>query len=450
MNTFDVFDTLLARRYLTNNALLQQMETEFSIPGLALARTQADTGTRSLAEIYDHLVATGIIPARLRRTILKREIELEIDNVFPVAQNLQRVAHGDILISDMYLPASAILQMVRSVGLDKQVTLYQSNADKHTGAVWKKFRHYSGVHLGDNKHSDYTMPVQAGINAEHFSPATEPTGIEASLVNNGFIHIGLLSREIRLSSIPKFKDHFELACDFNLPLLFIMAEMIHRQYGERNIVFLGRDCQLLHRLYNAYYDLSYYLPFSRKVAYNQPEDAVKYLYTHAPENPLFVDISSTGGTWAKLQSDIDILVAIYSDKTYYTPDRPVLPKNFKYLTTSNEIGATNLMLEIMNCGDHGHLESIQIHQDQLLEAHFALPELPAELISEVHLPVSRAVQLAKFYKQNIRKEMAKLSDRQLVQGLSQLAGFICSRQDLLQSHQTLLSKESVYIAQICQ
>jgi hypothetical protein len=453
MNSFDVFDTLLARRYISNDAILNQLARHFALTNFVEARKTADNGFRSLAEIYDHLVLQGVVPASVRDAILKREIEMEIENVFPVAQNLARVQHGDILISDMYLPASAILQMVRSVGLNKQVTLYQSNADKSNGAVWRKFSHRPELHLGDNQKSDFNVPVQHGFNAEHFSPATEPSTIENNLISNGFVHLGLLTREIRLRNTPTFKDHFDLACDYNLPLLFVMAECIHRQYADRNIVFLGRDCQLLHRIYNAYYDLSYYLPFSRKVAFNQPDDAIQYLHTHAPENPLFVDVVSTGGTWAQLQSDIDILVMVYLDDGWiYTQQRPVLPKGFKYLTKTSEIGKTNLLLEVMNCGDHGHLEKIHIHQDQLMQAHFSSPELPPELIADIHRPVAQAVSLAPIYKAPLREEMHKFSENQLIQAFTQLTSFICSKTDLPQAHpaiyQPYFAKEQNYVHEI--
>lgn len=448
MNSFDVFDTLLARRHITSEPIWHQMEQELEAPGFVQARKEADTGSRNLYEIYDILVAQAIIRPEQRNSSINREIELEIDVCFPVQKNLDRVNHGDILISDMYLPASAILQLVRSVGLDKQVTLYQSNGDKSQGTVWPKFAgSHTGLHLGDNRRSDYETPTAADIRAEWFSPATEFTTVERELFDI-LANTALLSRECRLrTNAGQYEDYFNLAVDANLPLLFVLAEMLHRKYPNRNLVFLGRDCQLLHKIYSEYYGVSYYLPFSRKVAYDQSIDAVKYLRTHAPEYPIFVDISSTGGTWAALNADIDVVVAIYSDQAYYTATKPTLPAGFNYLTTNSQIGQTNLLLEVMNCGDHGHLNSIYNYKDNLFKANFAEPELPAELIKVLHKPVSDAVALSSIYKESIRHELSTISDDNLISLFGQLAGLICIQQPLLDQLKEFTEKETAYLGQ---
>jgi hypothetical protein len=448
MNSFDVFDTLLARRHITSDPIWHQMEQELEAPGFVQARKAADTGSRNLYEIYDILVAQAIIRPEQRNSSIKREIELEIDVCFPVQKNLDRVAHGDILISDMYLPASAILQLVRSVGLDKQVTLYQSNGDKSQGTVWPKFGgSHAGIHLGDNRRSDYETPTAAGIRGEWFSPATEFTYLEQELFKK-LANVALLSRESRLrTNAGQYEEYFNLAVDANLPLLFVLAEMLYRQYKGRNLVFLGRDCQLLHKIYSEYFEVGYYLPFSRKVAYDQSIDAVKYLHTHAPEYPIFVDISSTGGTWSTLNTDIDVVVAIYSDVAYYTATKPALPPNFKYLTTNSQIGQTNLLLEVMNCGDHGHLNSIYNYRDNLFKANFAEPELPADLIKLLHKPASDAVALSAIYKDAIRHELDATSDEDLVTLFGQLANVICSQQVLLEQLKEFTEKETAYLGQ---
>jgi hypothetical protein len=433
MNSFDVFDTLLARRYITSDPIWQHIETEFSLPNFMHKRKAADTGSRSLYEIYDALVAQGDIPVELRNRLIQREIELEISIAIPVQKNLDRVQHGDILISDMYLPASAILQLVRSVGLDKQVTLYQSNGDKSNGSVWPKFKTIKpGFHLGDNHRSDYVSPTNAGINGEWFNP--------------GLCNIALLAREIRLKNNFQDSRYFDLANNINLPLLFILCELLNR-HTDKNIVFLGRDSQQIHRLYNAYYGVSYYLPFSRMVAYNQPADALSYLKTHAPESALFFDLSSTGGTWEKLQGNIDITVAVYSDETYYTPNRPELPAGFRWITKNSEIGATNLMLEVMNCGDHGHLNRIDVQDGKLMQAHFGEPELPVSLINAIHKPVKDAVQLSTIYKDGIRAELQAMSDDRLIKNLGILSQVICQRYDLLTEMKEFLEKETTYLEQ---
>lgn len=442
MNSFDVFDTLIARRTVTTHWVWEQLEKEFGIPGFASQRPIPDDGTKTFLEVYQTLVANGVISADLLQPLMDREVELEIEHSYPIQENMDRVADGDMLISDMYLPGATILQMVRAAGLNRQVTIYQSNADKGKGIVWKELmQNPPALHLGDNHLTDYQQPLAHGIRAELY-PGTQLNELEKSLQV-----IGLLTREIRLrNNVTDFKEYFDLACSVNLPLIFVMAEQIHRRAGNRPIVFLGRDCQLLWRVFNAYYRTAHYLPFSRKVAYNQPELAAEYLKGHSLSNSIFVDISSTGETWTHMSKfgNFDMLSVIYSD----SEDRPYLPASFSYITKNSVCGQTNLVLEIMNCGDHGHLDSLEKLGNRLIKANFAETELPEGVIAATHYPVYDAVDLAKFYKVQIRQLLNNLTDQNLAAWFNQLSATICSQMGMLTNLEEFHEKETVYHEEI--
>ena len=138
MKSFDVFDTLIARRYVTTGRIWKLMSEEFELPNFEKERPIPDDGTRTFREIYDQLALRRLIPAELKHVLMRREIQLEIQNAYPIKENIDRVSDGDILISDMYLPGVVILQMVRAAGLTKQVTIYQSNSNKGSGIVWRE------------------------------------------------------------------------------------------------------------------------------------------------------------------------------------------------------------------------------------------------------------------------------------------------------------------------
>lgn len=444
MNSFDVFDTLLARRYITVDPVLDHIERITGIAGFKAARIGADTGGRSFDEIYQAMVDQGIIPQDRKAELMQQEIDLEISTAIPVRKNLDRVQHGDILISDMYLPAHVILRMVRAAGMDKQVTLYQSNGDKRNGSVWGKFKTIRpDIHLGDNKHSDCDSPNAAGMNGEWFHPATEMVEAENLIASHRLAHLSLLMREIRLGL--NGPDVTELACSANLPLLFILCEWLHR-IETRDIVFLGRDCFLLEKIFSTYYRTGYYLPFSRKVAFAQTEDATNYLKTHSPPNAILFDISSTGGTWEKV--NLNVKVAIYSDKFFYTETRPQIGSNFTWLTTNSEIGDTNLVLEILNCADHGHLSRIDVQEGKLMQTHFDEPEMPASMVADIHAPILEAVRLHPHYKSSIRAELAALDDHTLRGLFKILLSRICLRTDILKNNPLFVDKENDYLKDI--
>jgi hypothetical protein len=447
MNSFDVFDTLIARRTLTTHYVWEQLEKEFNILGFAKQRPVPDDGSKSFLEIYQALVNNGFIPSDLMKPIMDREVELEIEHSYPIQENMDRVADGDLLISDMYLPGSIILQMVRAAGLNRQVTIYQSNADKGKGIVWKKLLpNPPNLHLGDNEHTDLNQPRTYGISAELCNQHI-PSQVEKFLLNNDLRNLGFLVREVRLrNSIDSYKEYFNLSCQVNLPLIFIMLEQLHRKHKDRPIVFLGRDCQLMWRIYNSYYGTAYYLPFSRKVAYNQPELAAKYLKLHVPTNGVLVDISSTGETWTFMSNygDFDIQAVIYSDDV----SRPYLPNTFSYLTKNSECGQTNLVLEIMNCGDHGHLDSLTDLGENLIKTNFANTELPFEIIQAVHTPMYDAAELSQYYKVAIREELNRKSDEALKTMFATFSSTICAQQNLLTTLKEFHKSETIYHEEI--
>lgn len=444
MNTFDVFDTLLARRSITTHEVWDRMAKEFNLPEFGRLRPIPDDGSLSFDGIYNALVNNGSIPSGMKSILMKREIELEIENSFGIQENLDRVQDGDILISDMYLPASVILQMVRAAGLNRQVTIYQSNADKGNGRVWRELKLKPTIHLGDNIHTDFNIPKNHGFNVELYT-GSEFTTAERYLSDNKFNKIARLCREIRLTNIIT-TDYFKLANQLNLPLLFVTIEQLRRSIGDRPIVFLGRDCQLMWRLYNAYFGTAFYLPFSRKVAYNHSDVAAQYLRSHSPENGVFVDISSTGETWTHMSKfgRFDVKSVIYSD----SEDRDYLPNTFSYITTNSVCGQTNIILEIMNCGDHGHLNSLTPIGNGFISAEFAEPELPFEVVEHIHTPIYDAVDLVQFYKDSILTELAAVTDEELCKMFNVLSSSICSHTGILSLLPLFTKREDEYHEQI--
>ena len=432
MNSFDVFDTLIARRFITSHIIWETIASEFDDSDFVARRISADNGQRSLEEIYD---AFGGLNSQMAR-----EIELEINSAFPVTKNFEKVKNGDVLISDMYLPGWVIMQMLRNAGFDKQVTIYQSNGDKSSGRAWERIK--PDQHLGDNLHSDVTMPSKMGISAIHYE-GTHLTHHEQQIYQQGFRVVALLMRELRL----RCQEHefTQVAHQYTIPMLFCFAELVHRRKNEHPVVFLGRDCYLLGRLYNHYYDTSTYLPFSRTLAYKDAQNAIDYLRTQSPPDALYVDLSSTGATWSFLSSyaDLNVLVGIYSDKFFYTKEKPVLPKYFNYLLANSQFGDTNLILEAFNCANHGHIKEFKNWQ-----ATFAEPELPDWLVAQIHEPVNQAITLSKHYKDILRQELASKSEKDLLRVFGDMALMISNQEQLRLRLQLFLEKENQYLGEL--
>src|SRR5262245_20114646 len=97
VNSFDVFDTLIARRGGDPRSVLDALEARAGRPGLAAARLAADRrlGARgqpyTLRDIWHEVRrALGLADADADR-LLDLEVRLEHDAVIPVVENLALV-----------------------------------------------------------------------------------------------------------------------------------------------------------------------------------------------------------------------------------------------------------------------------------------------------------------------------------------------------------------------
>ena len=450
MNSFDVFDTLIGRRHITADRVWKTLGEEFYIAEFPERRRRADTGVLSLEGIYRKLVADGALSSDNWRTIMDREIELETESVFPIQDNLDRVKDGDLMISDMYLPGHVILNLLRAASLTRQVTIHQSNGDKRTGRIWDLLiASKPTLHFGDNQESDFRIPRSRGINAELYN-GTGLTNIENVLKGRGLEALALMLREFRLRQRSgRWSSYFELALQLNLPFLYVVCEQVFRLLHGRNIVFLGRDCQLLQRLYTAYYEPCTYLPFSRLVAYASPEDACNYLKFMSPQEPVYVDISSTGGTWSFLESfgKHEMLAVVHGDTNQQTLPKS-LPPGFSCLTKNSICGETNLVLEIANCADHGFLKSVKRLGEGVYASEYGESEIPADLVQILHEPVSAATHFTKHYRSDIRVELSALSGGGMREVFHSLMGAICEQKWAMNQIPGFQEKELKYYVEV--
>jgi hypothetical protein len=450
MKSFDVFDTLIGRRFINNDNILEEVQRILNIHNFVNYRKAADTGKRNIFEIYESMVQSQLISKAAADEALELEYSLEISNSFPIIENIKKVNHGDLLISDMYLTGPMILEMVRSAGLDKQVTIYQSNRDKHTGKLWEKLKSAKFLHLGDNKRSDYDVPISFGINSELY-PGTHFTDIESEIAKSISKSLSCLMREVRLRLDNTFStnEFLTTATQFNLPALIILCELINRTYLNRSIVFLGRDCQLLQKIYSTFYKNtnSVYLPFSRKIAFSYPELCIEYIDRHCPANSVLFDLNSTGTTWSKLSKikKIEVGVAIFLNDQQYLSSTHPLPDSFSYITKNNRI-VTNIMYELLNLADHGSISSLSKLTDGVIVAGYDHKEVPDDIISDIHQPVLQAIALSKFYKELIRSELSSVNTETLIDTYRSLVLLISKSSKKLGPHvQPLLEKERQHI-----
>ncbi|WP_183359265.1 HAD family hydrolase [Geomonas limicola] len=288
--SFDVFDTVLTRVTAQPKGIFQIMSRcladrlealsgpfveNFCAYRIAAERTARNNGVAevTLREIYQVLAQSHGLDPHLADRIAHLEIELETASVFAVpalkrcVERCRELGKKVIFVSDMYLPGSVVQGMLQKLGLfDSGDTLYISSEQQQTkggGGLFRVVLEHEGCrpeelwHIGDNRHSDFTVPKALGISAVHVTGAFL-TKNEEILLGEGDLAGQYLAGAARLARLkergPSRADHealYQLGAALAGPVfvsyLFWIAARI-RETGVRRLYFVSRDGQILHEL----------------------------------------------------------------------------------------------------------------------------------------------------------------------------------------------------------
>jgi hypothetical protein len=405
IHSYDVFDTLIARRSGDPGRVLRRLEARAGLPGLAAARHNADRllGSRGrpyqLRDIWDEAGRTLRLDAAAVARLLDLEVQLEHDEVVPIAENLALVRDGDLLLSDTYLPADVVLSLLRHAGLDRRVALVVSNDGKFRGWVWPQLLARVAIagHFGDNPHSDGHPPTQAGIPAVIYTGAAR-SRVEHFLAAQLWEPLADLVREVRLAnpfptSRPQERYLWVLSCQLNFPLLFLASlclEQYAGQTGAGELLFVSRDCLLWHELHRRLFPRrgATYLYASRKCLLRPSNTYLEYFQTAWQPDRVVVDLCSTGASWSRLFARLGRKPRCFFigriDDYAYLPDAP-RPEDWLDMTTvfrNSELGVpVGKGVEMLNYAPHAVVEDVVC-----LPGGAYLPVLAGALEYDIALP----------------------------------------------------------------
>lgn len=281
--SFDIFDTLLVRPFVTPTDLFKYIEVKEDLKGFYKERIKAEKIARksnhykeiTLEEIYDKIPPkfknVKSIELQVELSLCKRNPTIEQLYDFLVSNNKKIVA-----ISDMYLPKEFIIELLKKNGFNEISEVYVSSEYKVTkgeGELFELVLNDLGIkanemaHIGDNQISDIYVPNQLGISTCYIekifdqfisAPANEKykelwekqkDSLQLSM------HIGLLSYKFarREENVRFWK---EFAYSFAGPwaisyLNFIVEEAKSNKIDK--LLFVARDGWILSKLYSEFY-----------------------------------------------------------------------------------------------------------------------------------------------------------------------------------------------------
>ena len=204
--SFDIFDTLLIRPYIKPKDLFLHIEKSFNLESFAesriiaeeIARKKSNKSDVSIDEIYNEINES--FKNVKQQELLWEYNVLQANPLILDAWNLAKTSGKKIVVaSDMYLPTDFIAKVLKKNGFTGYTKLYVSNdsgVSKRDGSMFDTIIKDMNtdasciLHIGDNKYSDYKIPLQKGICAINI-----PTLIQEYKHNNKRIKHFIESRK---------------------------------------------------------------------------------------------------------------------------------------------------------------------------------------------------------------------------------------------------------------
>lgn len=304
--TIDVWDTLLRRKchpdaikihvsnFLLNN-YFQRLKPEYHDASKLMQERQAAEGRigiyyrssgmddeYNLHEVYRQWLEVVFISAEDSGSIIDTletvELQQEKHVIYADPQIETFLAAysspSRIFVSDFYMSAAKLMELIRHVGLDRLVDRGYSSCDhylnKRSGRLFGLVHDKEGVgasatlHIGDNLHSDVRMPKTLGIESLAYLPKAE-SDLRATLKQkfeergNSIaellsMHGGSTSVPAGLSGIEQRLYEYGLTCAPLLVgfMLFVMEQAIRQ--GHEKVYFFTREGEFFKCVYDALRD----------------------------------------------------------------------------------------------------------------------------------------------------------------------------------------------------
>ena len=283
--SFDIFDTLLVRPYARPTDLFLHMEKVFHKPLFCMCRIEAEKNARlanpNLEDVSFDMIYNEIDDEF--KTMKQKEMDWEkmvlrtnpeLKQVYDYAKKQGKKI---IIASDMYLPTDFIEEVLRENGYDGWDKLYVSgdvNARKGNGHLFKKImfdmkiKPQEILHIGDNKASDFKIPLKLKMNAKLYKTIYE----QYIKSNKSYEQLkNILKNSLGLSIISAVMSYNWKQGKYNMkkencywqdlgyqyagPVSYGYTRFIEKVAKDNNIdslLFVARDGYLLQKIFNLF------------------------------------------------------------------------------------------------------------------------------------------------------------------------------------------------------
>jgi hypothetical protein len=288
INSFDIFDTLLARTVKEPTDIFKIIENKLGYSNFKNIRIQAQSQSdNTIDNIYDQFKLITNESDNNINILKNYEIQTELENTIPIISNILKIKNDDIYVSDMYLDYNNIIKLLKyhNINTDNN-KLYVSSNGKYSGKIWDKLvKEYNiNTHTGDNMYSDIIMANKFGINT-NYTQIYKFSALEDLLIKDNF-ELCTLFRRFRLSnpydeSSIEYKV-YDQQIQYNIPILLFICKQLSIILDTENrdtVLFLSRDGCLIYKIFKKLYPQynSHYIYSSRIINQSNNSDYILYL-----------------------------------------------------------------------------------------------------------------------------------------------------------------------------
>lgn len=282
--SFDIFDTLLLRPYLSPRDLFLHIEKEYALNGFLVARRSAEQAARRVYPEKEDITFDDIYEKIEEKFKVAKQIELDWE-LRILLQNPEMKLVWDyakqqgkkiIVTSDMYLPNQFLKNVLIKNGFDDFENLYVSSdfgKTKKTGALFQHVLSELNIvpekilHIGDNKKGDFKTPKRLGLNCVLYKQVTEqflkenkraPFFLEYQSKNLGnSILLSLLALRWQKEKLGLFPYRYweNIGYGYAAPLAYGYTRWIEGAASLLNLdhlLFVARDGYLLQKVFASF------------------------------------------------------------------------------------------------------------------------------------------------------------------------------------------------------
>jgi hypothetical protein len=287
VNSFDIFDTLLARKVQHPTDIFDIIEKKYPYHNFKNLRIHSESiSDGTIDSIYSNFQMLTGESNEIIQTLRLFELKTEMENTIPIISNINKIKDNDILVSDMYLTHDEIIKLLNYHNINPNITLFVSPSGKSQGYMWDKLIKEFNIntHLGDNYHSDVVMASKYYINGIH-TQIHNFSKLESYLINKD-VDLCSFFRIFRLMN--PYNEHtiqykiYDEQIQYNIPILLFMCKKLENILIHENrntVLFLSRDGCLIYKFFSFLYPQykSIYMYSSRQINQNYNNDYIMYL-----------------------------------------------------------------------------------------------------------------------------------------------------------------------------